>query len=315
MPPSRPATRTSSCSKSRRPPSTPGSSGIPTGASSVSVGDLILVVDIGGGTTDFTLIAVTGSDGELALERVAVGEHILLGGDNMDLALARIGRSAACGEEHQARRDAAQRAVAAVPRREGEAARPGHRKRTSSRLRFSGEARAWSAARSRRSCSREDLNAILLDGFFPVVSSTDMPQRAAARRLQEIGLPYAADAADHAAPGEVPAAAGFEREHGASARPSGLAAHARAVQRRRASRRPRARSHHRRTELLAHGGRHAAVQGACRRRPDARRLARRRLLRPGAAGARRPNPRRRAADLLRRHRDAPCPRCPVCPRR
>ena len=55
----------------------------------VSVGDLILVVDIGGGTTDFTLIAVTEQAGELALERVAVGEHILLGGDNIDLALAR----------------------------------------------------------------------------------------------------------------------------------------------------------------------------------------------------------------------------------
>ncbi|MEO7653391.1 MAG: Hsp70 family protein, partial [Bryobacteraceae bacterium] len=56
----------------------------------VGAGDLILVVDIGGGTTDFTLIAVTEKNGELALDRVAVGEHILLGGDNMDLALARL---------------------------------------------------------------------------------------------------------------------------------------------------------------------------------------------------------------------------------
>src|SRR5262249_12171032 len=55
----------------------------------VKAGDLILVVDVGGGTTDFTLIAVTERAGELALDRVAVGEHILLGGDNMDLALAR----------------------------------------------------------------------------------------------------------------------------------------------------------------------------------------------------------------------------------
>ena len=56
----------------------------------VKAGDLILVVDIGGGTTDFTLIAVTEQGGELALDRVAVGEHILLGGDNIDLALARL---------------------------------------------------------------------------------------------------------------------------------------------------------------------------------------------------------------------------------
>ena len=54
----------------------------------VRPGDLILVVDVGGGTTDFSLIAITESAGELQLERVAVGEHILLGGDNMDLALA-----------------------------------------------------------------------------------------------------------------------------------------------------------------------------------------------------------------------------------
>src|SRR4029077_1137541 len=55
----------------------------------VKLGDLILVVDIGGGTTDFTLVAVTEEGGGLQLERIAVGEHILLGGDNVDLALAR----------------------------------------------------------------------------------------------------------------------------------------------------------------------------------------------------------------------------------
>src|SRR5690242_1370719 len=56
----------------------------------VKVGDLILVVDIGGGTTDFTLIAVTEENGELSLNREAVGDHILLGGDNIDLALAGV---------------------------------------------------------------------------------------------------------------------------------------------------------------------------------------------------------------------------------
>ncbi len=56
----------------------------------VKTGDLILVVDIGGGTTDFTLISVTDKGGELQLERIAVGDHLLLGGDNMDLAVARF---------------------------------------------------------------------------------------------------------------------------------------------------------------------------------------------------------------------------------
>src|SRR6202049_3061908 len=54
----------------------------------VSRGDIVLVCDVGGGTADFSLIAVTEKDGNLAVERISVGEHILLGGDNMDLALA-----------------------------------------------------------------------------------------------------------------------------------------------------------------------------------------------------------------------------------
>jgi molecular chaperone DnaK (HSP70) len=54
----------------------------------VSHGDLVLVCDVGGGTADFSLIAVTDVEGSLELDRVSVGEHILLGGDNMDLALA-----------------------------------------------------------------------------------------------------------------------------------------------------------------------------------------------------------------------------------
>src|SRR6202030_131960 len=54
----------------------------------VEVGDVVLVCDVGGGTTDLTLIAVSEEEGNLVLTRVAVGDHILLGGDNMDLALA-----------------------------------------------------------------------------------------------------------------------------------------------------------------------------------------------------------------------------------
>src|SRR5207253_43826 len=55
----------------------------------VAAHPLVLVVDVGGGTTDLSLIAARTSRGELGLERVAVGEHLLLGGDNIDLALAR----------------------------------------------------------------------------------------------------------------------------------------------------------------------------------------------------------------------------------
>ncbi|MDV7396980.1 Hsp70 family protein, partial [Arthrospira platensis SPKY1] len=54
----------------------------------VKAGDLLLVCDVGGGTADFSLISVVDNEGDLQLERIAVGEHLLLGGDNMDLALA-----------------------------------------------------------------------------------------------------------------------------------------------------------------------------------------------------------------------------------
>src|SRR5206468_1822528 len=60
----------------------------------VEVGDVVLVCDVGGGTTDLTLIAVSEEAGNLVLTRVAVGDHILLGGDNMDLALAHTAAAA-----------------------------------------------------------------------------------------------------------------------------------------------------------------------------------------------------------------------------
>ena len=56
----------------------------------VRPGDVILVVDVGGGTSDFSLIAVGENEGRLELTRLAVGDHILLGGDNVDLALAHV---------------------------------------------------------------------------------------------------------------------------------------------------------------------------------------------------------------------------------
>ena len=54
----------------------------------LSVGDVLLVCDVGGGTTDLTLVEVSDEDGNLVLQRKAVGNHLLVGGDNMDLALA-----------------------------------------------------------------------------------------------------------------------------------------------------------------------------------------------------------------------------------
>ena len=67
----------------------------------VAPGDLILVCDVGGGTSDFSLIVATETDGQLGLERVSVGDHLLLGGDNMDLALAYIVQEQLAEEGHE----------------------------------------------------------------------------------------------------------------------------------------------------------------------------------------------------------------------
>jgi molecular chaperone DnaK (HSP70) len=159
----------------------------------IAVGDLILVCDVGGGTTDFSLIAVSAENGDLVLERVAVGEHILLGGDNMDLALARLlqQRLEADGHKvdtlqlqslwHQSR--LAKESLLQDP---STPERPVTLLGRGSRL-------IGGAITTR--LTLDDVNRVLLDGFFPTVRSDEMPARSRRVGLQELGLPYAADAA------------------------------------------------------------------------------------------------------------------------
>ena len=159
----------------------------------VAVGDLILVCDVGGGTTDFSLITVADRDGDLALERIAVGEHILLGGDNMDLALARLlqQRLEAAGHKvdtwqlhglwHQCR--LAKESLLTDPSQ-------GERQVT-----LLGRGSKLIGGAVTTTLTLNDVNQVLVDGFFPAVGSGDMPARQRRVGLQELGLPYAADAA------------------------------------------------------------------------------------------------------------------------
>jgi len=159
----------------------------------VGVGDLILVVDIGGGTTDFTLIAVTESGGELQLERVAVGEHILLGGDNIDLALARHLEQQLSAKGTKL--DALQlHALWQQCRMAKERLLDEDAKRAEHPVTILGKGTGLVGGTIKTKLQLEDVHRILLDGFLPEVSSDAMPQR---RRmgLMELGLPYAADAA------------------------------------------------------------------------------------------------------------------------
>ncbi|MBC7928574.1 MAG: Hsp70 family protein [Bryobacteraceae bacterium] len=160
----------------------------------VAVGDLILVVDIGGGTTDFTLIAVTEEAGELKLDRVAVGEHILLGGDNMDLALART-VEAQLGSKGT-RLDAVQvNALWQQCRVAKERLLDPANESAEHGVTILGRGTGLIGGTIKVRVTRDEVHSLLLDGFFPAVSKNDLPQGRRRVGLQEIGLPYASDAA------------------------------------------------------------------------------------------------------------------------
>ncbi len=159
----------------------------------IKVEDLVLVCDVGGGTTDFSLIAVSEEDGDLALKRVAVGEHILLGGDNMDLALARLLQQKLEAEDQ--RIDTYQLQALWHQCRAAKEYLFEHPKSQKQDVTLLGKGRKLVGGTVKTELLREDLNRVLVEGFFPKVASDEMPARQRRIGFQELGLPYAADAA------------------------------------------------------------------------------------------------------------------------
>ncbi|BFO57014.1 Hsp70 family protein [Acidovorax sacchari] len=159
----------------------------------VQVGDVILVVDVGGGTSDFSLIAVTEDAGNLQLNRVAVGEHILLGGDNMDLALAH-GVARGLAAEGKQLDPWQMRALTYACRlaKEQLLSDPGLQ---SVPLVVPSRGSKLIGGSIRTELQRELLSTILLEGFFPAVESSARPITRPRAGLTQIGLPYAQDAA------------------------------------------------------------------------------------------------------------------------
>ena len=159
----------------------------------IKVGDLILVCDVGGGTTDFSLIAVSEENGELALKRVAVGDHILLGGDNMDLALARILQQQLEADGHRIDTWQLQGLWHQCRlAKEKLFAEPKSQKQPITLL---GKGTKLIGGTIKTELRREDLNRVLTEGFFPIVGKDEMPARQRRIGFQELGLPYAADPA------------------------------------------------------------------------------------------------------------------------
>ena len=159
----------------------------------VKTGDLILVVDVGGGTTDLSLIAVLEREGNLELHRVAVGEHILLGGDNMDLALAyTVTRKLA---EQGTRLDPWQTRALAHACRGAKEALLSDSDLDSVPVVVPSRGSKLIGGSIRTEVRREELVATLVEGFFPRVAVTEMPITRARAALTQLGLPYAQDAA------------------------------------------------------------------------------------------------------------------------
>ena len=184
-------------------------------APSLSDARLVLVADVGGGTTDFSLVKVEVNDGEPTLTRIGVGNHLILGGDNMDLALAHL------IEARMAEQDGA-----GAPRTRLSAARLAQlteRCRAAKEQLLAADApdsvsvtllgagsRLIGASR-KAELRRDDIERIVLDGFFPLNPEREEAHRARAG-IVEFGLPYASDAA------VTRHLAGFLRQHAAAAR-------------------------------------------------------------------------------------------------
>ena len=159
----------------------------------VGVGETILVCDVGGGTTDLSLIEMVDEEGTVNLRRVAVGDHILLGGDNMDLTLAYAvqGKLAQQGVKldnwqfrtlwHQCRK--AKERLLTVPGLESEP------------LVVLGRGSSLIGNTIRTELTHQEIEAVLLGGFFPEVGADDAPQQQRRVGIREMGLPYESDPA------------------------------------------------------------------------------------------------------------------------
>lgn len=163
-------------------------------------GQLILVCDVGGGTTDFTVVAVRQGESGLRFDRLAVGDHLMLGGDNMDLSLARHLESELVGQPgklesrrwhqlwHQCRKAKELLLGGIAP--DGAAGAPDEAEIT-----LVGLGRKLIGDTLKTRLTGDVVRRLILEGFFPRVSLDDIPTTARRRGLTEWGLPYAQEPA------------------------------------------------------------------------------------------------------------------------
>ncbi|MCP5364838.1 MAG: Hsp70 family protein [Hyphomicrobiales bacterium] len=159
--------------------------------SRVGPGDIVLVCDVGGGTADFSLIAVTEAEGALQLERISVGEHILLGGDNMDLALAYTLQAKLDADGTSI--DAWQFLALVHAAAHAKVALFSDDTLNEAPIALPSRGSSLFAGTVSTALDRSTLEQVALDGFFPMTRIDEQPQQGRSAGLQEFGLPYAAD--------------------------------------------------------------------------------------------------------------------------
>jgi molecular chaperone DnaK (HSP70) len=161
-------------------------------AGQLKPGSLCLVVDVGGGTSDFSLIQAVEQAGELSFVRQAVGDHLLLGGDNMDLALAKFVESKLPGA---GKLDAAQYGMLTQACRQAKETLLGPNPPATFTVTVMGRGSRVMGGTQHTNLTPADVRQVIFDGFFPQVPREAEPARGARVGLHEIGLPYVSDPA------------------------------------------------------------------------------------------------------------------------
>jgi molecular chaperone DnaK (HSP70) len=159
----------------------------------LSVNDTLLICDIGGGTTDFTLIGVSEEEGDLTLKRIAVGNHILVGGDNMDLTLAHFARN--IFSEKGTTLDAWQAVSLWHSCRVAKEQLLSENPPKSHPVTILGRGSKLIGGTISAELESEAVSSLLLDGFFPACSPDASPSRRPASGFKELGLPFEHDTA------------------------------------------------------------------------------------------------------------------------
>lgn len=154
---------------------------------------LVLVVDVGGGTSDFTLVAVADGGEGPSLRRIAVGEHLMLGGDNMDAAIGRRAEEMMTARGRKV--SAAQWAQLVQSSRQAKETLLTPGAASDYHLSISSEGSRLLGGTLSATITREDVEKIVLEGFLPLCAPGDRPPKESRVALRELGLPYAADAA------------------------------------------------------------------------------------------------------------------------